>query len=138
MVKLIMGGKGSGKTKILVDRVIEAIDKEDGDVVVIERGRELTYNIPYRARLIDASVYDIGSYEFLKGFLCGLHSGNYDISYIFVENFFKIVSDKSDDALVSFISWLKSFSENEHIDFVLSLSTDSDSAPEALKDLIID
>lgn len=138
MVKLIMGEKGSGKTKILVDRVIEAIGKEDGDVVVIERGRELTYNIPYRARLIDASVYDIGSYEFLKGFLCGLHSGNYDIAYIFVENFFKIVNNKSDESLVSFISWLKVFSENEHIDFVLSLSTDSDSAPEAIRDLIIE
>ncbi|MDO5445049.1 MAG: hypothetical protein Q4F31_05450 [Eubacteriales bacterium] len=138
MVKLIMGEKGSGKTKILVDRVIEAINKEDGDVVVIERGRELTYNIPYSARLIDASVYDIGSYEFLKGFLCGLHSGNYDIAHIFVENFFKIVNDKSEDSLVAFITWLKSFSENEHIDFVLSLSTDSGSAPEAIKDLIID
>lgn len=138
MVGLIMGSKGSGKTKILVDRVIEAISKEDGDVVVIEHGQELTYNIPYRARLIDASAYDIGSYEFFKGLLCGLHSGNYDISHIFVENFFKIVNDRSEEALVSFISWLKVFSENEHVDFILSLSTDADSAPQEIRDLIIE
>lgn len=137
MVKLIMGANGSGKTKILVDLVLEAISKEDGDVVVIDRGRDLTYSIPYRARLIDAGTYELGTYEFFKGFLCGLHAGNYDITHIFVENFFKIVSDKSDESLVTFLSWLKDFSENEHVDFILSLSSEAETAPEAIRDMII-
>lgn len=138
MVKLLMGAKGSGKTKILVDLVTEAVKEGSGDVVVIERGRDLTYDIPYQARLIDAGAYDIGSYEFLKGFLCGLHSGNYDITHIFIENFFKIVNDKNEEAFVSFIKWMKLFAEKENIDFILSLSSDANSAPEAIRDLIIE
>lgn len=138
MVKLLMGAKGSGKTKILVDLVTEAVKEGSGDVVVIERGRDLTYDIPYQARLIDAGAYDIGSYEFLKGFLCGLHSGNYDITHIFIENFFKIVNDKNEEVFVSFIEWMKLFAEKENIDFILSLSSDANSAPEAIRDLIIE
>ena len=71
MVKTIIGNKGSGKTKKLVDLVIEAVNEANGDVVVIEKDRKLTFDIPYQARLIDAGVYDIGSYEFLKGAICG-------------------------------------------------------------------
>lgn len=138
MVKLLMGAKGSGKTKILVDLVTEAVKEGSGDVVVIERGRDLTYDIPYQARLIDAGAYAIGSYEFLKGFLCGLHSGNYDITHIFIENFFKIVNDKNEEVFVSFIEWMKLFAEKENIDFILSLSSDANSAPEAIRDLIIE
>ena len=83
--------KGSGKTKKLVDLVIEAVNEANGDVVVIEKDRKLTFDIPYQARLIDAGIYDIGSYEFLKGAICGIHSGNYDITHIFIDNFFKLV-----------------------------------------------
>ena len=76
MVKIIAGLKGSGKTKRLVDLVIDAVNNGDGDVVVIEKDRKLTFDIPYQARLIDAGVYDIGTVEFFKGMLCGIHSGN--------------------------------------------------------------
>lgn len=137
MVKLIMGSKGSGKTKILVDLVREAVDEGNGDVVVIEKERKLTYDVPYQARLIEAGSYDIGSYEFLKGFICGIHSGNYDITHVFIDNFFKLVSDKSDESLVCFVDWLKGFSESESIDFVLSMSSEAESAPDELKGLII-
>lgn len=82
MVKLIMGLKGSGKTKRLVELVREAVAMENGDVVCIEKEKKLTYDIPYQARLIEAGSYDIGSYEFIKGFICGLHSGNYDITHV--------------------------------------------------------
>ena len=108
MVKLLMGLKGSGKTKKLVDMVCEAIDSDKGDVVVIEKERKLTYDIPYKARLVDAGAYGIDNYELLKGMLCGMHAGNYDITNIFVDNFFKLVGDKSSDALVVFVKWLES------------------------------
>lgn len=137
MVKVILGLKGSGKTKKLVGLVVAAVSEENGDVVVIEKDRSLTYDIPYQARLIDASAYDLGSYEFLKGFICGIHSGNYDITHIFIDNFFKLVSDKSEAGLTAFITWLKAFSERENIAFVISLSTDADSAPEILRELAI-
>ena len=68
MVKLILGLKGSGKTKKLVDLVREAVKMENGDVVCIEKEKKLTYDIPYQARLIEAGSYDTGSYEFIKAY----------------------------------------------------------------------
>ena len=129
MVQLIMGLKGSGKTKRLVDMVRDAVNEETGDVVCIEKERKLTFDIPYQARLIDAGVYDIGSYEFLRGLICGVHAGNYDITHFFIDNFYKLVNDKSGEALVDFLGWLDKFSEQEKISFVISLSVDPDSVP---------
>ena len=137
MVKLIMGLKGSGKTKKLVDLARIDVEMGKGDVVVIEKERKLTYDIPYQARLIDAGVYDIGSYEFLKGLICGVHAGNYDIEHFFIDNFYKLVEDRSDEALLRFVTWLDAFSENEKIDFVISISGDPETVPDALKKYII-
>ena len=133
MVKLLMGLKGSGKTKKLVDMVCEAIENDKGDVVVIEKERKLTYDIPYKARLVDAGAYGIDNYSLLKGMLCGMHAGNYDITNIFVDNFFKLVGDKSSDSLVAFVKWLEMFSENEKVDFVLSISADPSEMSDELK-----
>ncbi len=137
MVSILMGLKGSGKTKRLVEMVREAVKEETGDVVCFEKERKLTYDIPYQARLVEAGAYDIGSYEFLKGLICGVHAGNYDITHFFIDNFYKLVNDKSPDALIDFINWLEKFSESEHISFVLSITSDPDSAPDYLKKYIV-
>ena len=137
MVSILMGLKGSGKTKRLVELVREAVKEETGDVVCIEKERKLTYDIPYQARLIEAGAYEIGSYEFLKGLICGIHAGNYDITHFFIDNFYKLVNDKSQDAFVGFITWLEKFSENEKISFVLSVTSDPEAVPETLKKYLI-
>ena len=129
MVQLIIGLKGSGKTKKLVDMVRDAVNEETGDVVCIEKERKLTFDIPYQARLIDAGVYDIGSYEFLRGLICGVHAGNYDITHFFIDNFYKLVNDKSTEALEAFLTWLDKFSAQEKISFVISLSVDAANLP---------
>ena len=132
MVQLITGLKGSGKTKKLVDMVRAAVNEETGDVVCIEKERKLTFDIPYQARLIDAGVYDIGSYEFLRGLIFGVHAGNYDITHFFIDNFYKLVNDKSTEALVDFLGWLDKFSREEKISFVISLSIDPATLPESV------
>ena len=137
MLKLIMGLKGSGKTKRLVDMVREAVNEETGDVVVIEKERKLTFDIPYQARLIDAGDYDIGSYEFLKGIICGVYAGNYDITHFFIDNFYKLVNDKSPEELEKFMAWLNKFSEQEKISFVVSVSADVESVPESVRKFVI-
>lgn len=137
MVKIIMGLKGSGKTKKLVGMVEETLKNGSGDVVVIEKERKLTYDIPHQARLIDAGDYDIGSYEFLKGLICGIHAGNYDITNIFIDNFYKLVNDKDPAALSTFTDWLVKFSESEKIEFVVSVSADIESCPENVKPYLI-
>ena len=133
MVKLLMGLKGSGKTKKLVDMVCEAIENDKGDVVVIEKERKLTYDIPYKARLVDAGAYGIDTYAMFKGMICGMHAGNYDITSVFVDNFFKLVGDKSSESLVPFVKWLEKFSEKENVDFVLSVSADPAEMSDELK-----
>ena len=137
MVNIIMGLKGSGKTKKLVDLVRQAVNEETGDVVVIERERKLTYDIPYQARLIDAGNYDIGSYEFLKGLICGVHAGNYDITHFFIDNFYKLVNDKSVPALEAFLDWLNKFSEQEKISFIISVSADPATVSDAVRQYIL-
>ena len=137
MVKLILGLKGSGKTKKLVDLVREAVKMENGDVVCIEKEKKLTYDIPYQARLIEAGSYDTGSYEFIKGFICGLHSGNYDITNVFVDNFYKIVSNKDPVVFGEFLDWLEDFSEKEKIEFVISVTMDPDTVGDAIKKYMI-
>ena len=102
-------------------------------MVVIEKERKLTYDIPYQARLIDAGSYGIGSYELLKGFNSGIHAGNYDITHFFVDNFYGLVNNREEAALVDFIAWLDAFAEREKIDFVISMSSDREKCPEAIK-----
>jgi len=137
MVNIIMGLKGSGKTKKLVDLVRDAVNAETGDVVVIEKERKLTYDIPYQARLIEASAYDIGSYEFLKGLICGVHAGNYDITHFFIDNFYKLVNDKSVEALEAFLTWLEKFSNQENISFIVSISADPETVSDEVRKYIL-
>ena len=133
MVKLIMGLKGSGKTKELVALVKKAAEEEHGNVVCIERDKELTYDIPYTARLINASEYGIDSTDLLRGFISGLHAGNYDITHVFIDSVHKMMNDTSDAGVSAFLEWLDAFSARESVDFTLSITADPAAAPEFIK-----
>lgn len=124
MVKVIMGLKGSGKTKQLIDLVKKAVDTESGDVICLEKGPKLTYDIPHKARLIFASQYQFGSYAFLKGFISGLSASNYDITHVFIDSLYKVVDDHSTAAVEEFLDWLETFSDKENIKFTITVSMD--------------
>lgn len=128
-----MGLKGSGKTKRLVELVKKAVAEDKGSVYVIEKDRSLTYEIPYEARLIFASDYSIGPFEFLKGFISGLHAGNYDVSTIFIDSLFKLVDTKDIAETEKFLDWLSAFSEKENIFFFITISDDVSKATEGMK-----
>ena len=127
MVKLIMGLKGSGKTKKLVDLVRKAVDEAHGDVVCIEKDKNLTYDIPYTARLIHAGEYGINSNTLLRGFISGLHAGNYDITHVFIDNFYKMLDDRSEDAVADLLDWMEAFSQRENVEFTISATADRES-----------
>lgn len=133
MVKLIMGLKGSGKTKTLVELVKKAVDEEHGNVVCIEKDKNLTYDIPYTARLIHAGEYGIVSNDLLRGFISGLHAGNYDISHVFIDNFYKMLDDSSEETVIKFLKWLENFSTSEKVDFTISATADPTSVSEEIK-----
>ena len=80
MIKLIVGTKGSGKTKAMIDQINDAVKTSKGNVVVVEKGMKLTYDIAPAARLIDLDEYKIAGGEMLYGFVAGLMASNYDIT----------------------------------------------------------
>jgi hypothetical protein len=133
MVKIIMGLKGSGKTKQLIDLVHTAVKEENGEVVCIEKGQKLRYDIPYAARLIEASDYGFNNYDFLKGFISGLHAENRDVTHIFIDSLLKIIDQPVDIKTENFIDWCESMSERENIKFTITVSADATLATDGLK-----
>lgn len=124
MVRLIMGLKGTGKTKTLVELVRKAVDEEHGDVICIEKDKVLTYDIPYQARLVHASEYGINSLDLMRGFISGLSAGNFDITHVFIDNLFKIIGEVDAQTLAAFLAGLEKFGEQNGITFTVTVSAD--------------
>ena len=134
MVRVIMGVKGTGKTKQMIELINTAVQNEHGNVVCIERGPKLTYDINYKIRLVEASQYDMKDYDFLKGFISGLYAGNYDITHIFIDSLTKIVPSEATDLMVEeFLDWLNNFGEDNGIKFTVTISADSSLASDGVK-----
>ena len=133
MVRVIMGKKGSGKTKQVIDMINAAVQSEHGNVVCIEKGNKLTFDIHYQIRLVEASQYDIATYAALKGFVSGLYAGNYDITHIFIDSLTKIVKVDSDRDTEDFLDWLERFSEAHGIKFTITISDDAELASDGVK-----
>ena len=92
MIKLIVGAKGSGKTKAMIDMINDSVQTSKGNVVVVEKGMKLTYDIAPAARLIDLEEYKISGGEMLYGFLAGLMASNYDITDLYIDGILKVLN----------------------------------------------
>ena len=135
MVRLIMGANGAGKTKQLIELIHNSVESETG-VVCIEPSRDMTYDISYNVRLVNAGEYNVDSFECLRGFLCGLYAGNYDISHVFVDNLCKIAGSTDWQAVENFLQWLDRFSEKNDVKFTVTVSADEDVATEGMRQYI--
>ena len=134
MVNIMMGPEGSGKTKLLIGALNQAVQRESGSIVCIEKGDTLRFDVDHKVRLIDIKEYAYGGYPFLRGFISGLYAGNYDITHVFIDSLTKIVSsDASDHAVEEFLDWLNSFSEKNNIKFTVTISADASLATEGVK-----
>lgn len=133
MVRLIMGEKGTGKTKKLIELINNAAAQEAGNVVCIEANKAMTFDVHYHVRLIVASDYEIGSYEAMRGFISGLYAGNYDISHIFIDNLFKMVGGTSNHEAELFLDWLEKFSGTHGVRFTVSASVDPEHATDGMQ-----
>ena len=133
MVRLIMGGKGEGKTKQLIEMLNNAAKDEQGSVVCIEAVRNMTFDIHYQIRLIDAQEYDLHNYDIFRGFIIGLYAGNYDISHIFIDDLGKIVKEGADSATEAFLDWLDFFGERNGIKFTVTVSADRSTATDGMR-----
>ena len=136
MIHVIMGLKGSGKTKKLIDAIHAAVAEAHGDVVCIEYGKQLTYDVSYKVRLCNSKEYGISSPEMLKGFLSGLHAGNFDITHVFIDNLYKTIG-QCDDHGEAFINWCATFAAANNMKITMTISDDVATAPEGVKKYIV-
>ena len=135
MIHVIMGLKGSGKTKKLLDAIHDTVAASQGDVVCIEYGKKLTYDVSYKVRLVDSQEYGIRSAEMLKGFLSGLHAGNFDITHVFIDNLYKTIgNDRA--AAEDFMAWCAKFASDNSMEITVTISEDPAQAPEGIKQYI--
>ncbi len=133
MVKVIMGVKGTGKTKQMIEMINQAVSSEHGNVVCIERGSKLTYDINYKIRLVDAEQYNLTSFDVLRGFICGMYAGNYDITHIFIDSLCKIIPSDCGPEVDKFLDWLEGFSTKNNIKFTVTISADASLASDDIK-----
>lgn len=133
MVKLIMGLKGSGKTKQLIHDINASVKNETGSMVCIEKGTKLRYDIDMHVRLIDYQEYALKTLPQFKGFISGLHAGNFDISHIFIDSFYKLVEGASLAEVEEFMLWCEKFGAANDMAFTVVVSEDPAKATETLK-----
>ena len=132
MIHVIMGLKGSGKTKKMIDSINETLTNAHGDVVCIEYGKKLTYDINYRVRLVDSKEYGICNLDMLKGFLSGLHAGNFDITNVYIDNLYKTIgTDRATGE--AFILWCADFAKANDMNITITVSDDPAQASEEIK-----
>ena len=133
MIRVIVGKKGSGKTKQVIEMINSAVDTEHGNVVCIEKGEKLMLDISHKIRLVEASEYDIADYTAMKGFISGLYAGNYDITHIFIDSLTKIIGAEVNFETEKFLDWLNAFSQKNGIKFTITISDEESLAPEGVR-----
>ncbi len=132
MVTLLIGKKGSGKTKRLIQEANAAVEASKGCVVVIEKGAKLTYDLTHKARLIDTDAYSIKGYDTLYGFISGICAGNYDVTDIFVDSTFKIAGNNNDE-LIAFVNKLNVLADEANTAITLLVSSSKSDLPADIK-----
>ena len=130
MIKLFIGGKGSGKTKTLIEMVNNAVNESKGNVVCIEKGDKLIHDITYKARLVDTDEYAIVDADALYGFIAGILASNSDITDLFVDSALKIIGND----VVAFDGMLKKLDKiTKNVNLVMTSSITVEECPDSIK-----
>ena len=135
MVELIVGKKGKGKTKVLLDRVNNAVKEASGSIVYLDKSTKHMYELNNKVRLIDVSSYPLKNADEFVGFICGIISQDHDLEQIYLDSFLK-VSKLEDADVTDTLEQLNKISEKYGISVVVSISLDKEELPEALQDKI--
>ena len=128
MIKIIIGNKGSGKTKRLIELVNDCVATSEGNIVCVEKEPKLTYDISSRARLLETETYLINGHKAFYGFLAGICAGNYDVTDVLVDATFKIVG-REYEKLPQFFEMLSELSEATDVNFYFTISCDKEDLP---------
>lgn len=135
MIQIITGKKGSGKTKILLGMIDDAVKASNGDIICIEKCMKLTYSINHKVRLVDAERFNISGYDMFYGFAAGVLAGNYDIKEVFVDGILKI-GGRNYDELGTLLEKLDILTGDD-ISMIFTVSEDSENLPESVLKYLI-
>lgn len=136
MVQLIVGKKGKGKTKQLLDKVNSAVKEVSGNIVYLDKSSKNMYELNNKIRLINVSDYMISDCDEFIGFICGIISQDHDLEQMYLDSFLVNAHLEGTD-VASAIAKLQKISDNFKVDFVLSISLDEAEIPDSLKENII-
>lgn len=137
MIKVIIGKKGSGKTKHMIDEVNTAVKEEPGCLVFLSKGNRLMYDLAHNVRYVNTQEFSIENYDEFYGFICGIISNNFDTSHIFIDSVWKIV-DSAEQGFETFLKQLSGIGEKFNIHFSISISADSTEAPAYLTPYLVE
>ncbi len=136
MVQLIVGKKGKGKTKELLDKVNGQVKNVSGSVVYLDKSTKHMYELNNKVRLINVPDYLISNSQEFLGFICGIISQDHDLEQMYLDSFLKIACVEEGD-IAPVIEKLEEISEKFHVDFILSVSLDESELSDALKAKVI-
>ena len=131
MIKLIVGPKGAGKTKTMIDMINDATQTTSGNIVVIEKSMELTTSINHKARLLDVDEYRIQGGDMLYGFVAGVLAGNCDITELFIDGILRIV-DHDMDVATAVLDKIDAITRDS-VEVVITVSSTEEALPEGIK-----
>ena len=134
MIKLIIGKKGTGKTKILIDDINEAVKSSNGSIVCVEKGSTVRYSISRKVRWCDTEYYNIEGYEAFYGFIAGLLASNYDITHVYIDGIFRI-GGRDYDAFGTLLEKLDKLTGND-VSVIFTVSADAEELTESVKKYI--
>ena len=135
MIQVIFGEKGAGKTKKILDMANESNQTAKGSIVFIAEDGQYMYGLKRDIRFVDASSFHIDGPKMFYGFLCGLAAQDFDLEYIYIDGFLKIVRHPL-DTLESMFSEMDTFTKRTNINIVISVNGESGSVPDYLKQYI--
>ena len=136
MIQLIVGRKGKGKTKHLLDKVNTEVKDIAGNVVYLDKSTKHMFELNNKIRLINVSDYMITNSDEFIGFICGIISQDHDLQQMYFDSFLKIACLEAED-LDKVIGKIEKISEKFHVDFVISISLDESELPENVRSNII-
>ena len=136
MVQLIVGNKGKGKTKYLLDKVNSEIKEVAGNIVYLDKSTKHMYELNNKIRLIDVSEFNLDSASSFIGFICGIISQDHDLQQMYFDSFLKIAS-VCDCEIAAIVEKLEAISTKFGVDFILSVSKDEAELPESVKKNVV-
>ena len=132
MVQLIVGVKGKGKTKVLLDKVNSQIQTVEGNIAYLDKSTKHMYELNNKIRLIDVSEFSLKNADEFVGFILGIISQDHDLQQMYLDSFIKIAKLEGAD-ITDTIKELELISEKFKVDFTLNVSLDAEDIPEAIK-----